>query len=227
MAKIMYVAHEVSRDVDGNIKNILDICKRYHTREIIPFAPYLVALQYLDDRSLEERSLGIEVNYEFFRKGTIDEVGVFGSRVSRGIFGELELAFRFGIPIKSYDKRVEAEVRYALSGLRKGICLMKYLVAERKMDNGNTLFLRHDKNDLVFIESDTLIDSETGKDMTRFIPSITLWDELFDGWSLINKRCENLHLPEQKLFKERMFDKLTGMYQKRELYRNNLDAILN
>lgn len=223
----MYVAHEVSRNVDGNIKNILDICKKYHTRDVIPFAPYLVALQYLDDRSIEERTLGMEANAEFFRKGTIDEVGVFGSRVSRGIFGELELAFRLGIPINSYDKRVEAEVRYALLGLKRGICLMKYLVAERKIDNGNTLFLRHDKDDLVFIESDTLIDSETGKDMTRFIPSITLWDEFFDGWFLVNKKCENLHFTEQRSFKERIFDNLTEIYQNRGLYRNNLDALLN
>lgn len=53
MVKVVYVSHEISGDVDGNVRKVLEICRRLHTKDVIPIAPYLVALQYLDDYSLE------------------------------------------------------------------------------------------------------------------------------------------------------------------------------
>ena len=228
MAKIIYVAHEVSGDVEGNIKRILAICRRLHTKEVIPFAPYLTALQYLDDADAEERELGIRANAEFFRRGTIDEVGVFGRKVSRGIFGEFELALQYGIPIKAYNKRLATDVRYALDGLKRGIVLMKYMAAERKLQNGNTLFIRRDKSDdLVFAESQTIRDPKTSKDVTRFTPIFVYWDELFDGWHVIDKACKNKPKEEQLSLRQKVYDSLTRLYeQKTPMQRVQLDELV-
>ncbi len=214
MAKIMYVIHEVGGDVPGNIKKIQEVCRKYHTQEVIPFAPYLLALQYLDDSNPEERALGITANTEFILRGIIDEMGVFGTKIGRGGFGELKLGTRLCIPIKVYDKRVAVDVRYALDGIKKGIALMEYLVATRKLKNGNTLFFRRDADsDIVLIESETVLD-QTGKDVTRFVPIPQHWDEMHEGWLALEERCKTLSAEAMTMAKSRFYDAVTREYDK-------------
>lgn len=218
MAKIMYVAHEVSGDVEGNVRKILDICRRAHTNDVIPFAPYLSVLQYLDDSYPEDRALGLEANAEYFRRGLIDEVGVFGSRVTTGIFGELELALQLGIPVKACDPRVKVDVRYALTGLRGGKTLFKHLAAERRLANGNPLFFKRDAHsgDIVLCESDVFIDPETGKDVSQFVPTVVSWEEILDGWSFLDARCSQLPRDEVVRFRSRTYDGLARLYEERQ-----------
>ena len=45
MAKTVFIAHPISGDAAGNAKKVLDICRRIHTQDIVPVAPYLIALQ--------------------------------------------------------------------------------------------------------------------------------------------------------------------------------------
>ena len=85
MPKLVYIAHPVAGDVKANVEDILRICKEMHTQEIVPFAPYLVALHYLDDHVEEERALGIAANRECFHRRVMDEVWLTGSRISRGM----------------------------------------------------------------------------------------------------------------------------------------------
>lgn len=96
--KIVYIAHPISGDVEGNILKVLSICKKYHTAKVLPFAPYIVPLQYLDDKKKEERERGIKANIELFERGLIDELWVFGKPTS-GMKEEIELAQRLKIPI--------------------------------------------------------------------------------------------------------------------------------
>lgn len=99
--KVVFIGHPVSGDVEGNIKKILDVCKQAHKRNIIPCVPYLVSLQYLNDDIVEDRELGIEANLECFHRGYIDELWLFGDRISKGMRQEIELAKELGIPIVS------------------------------------------------------------------------------------------------------------------------------
>ena len=62
-------------------------------------APYLVALQVLDDKIVEERALGIEANHACLERRFVDELWLFGDRISEGMRGEIELAHKFGIPV--------------------------------------------------------------------------------------------------------------------------------
>ncbi|OGZ43706.1 MAG: hypothetical protein A2719_01275 [Candidatus Ryanbacteria bacterium RIFCSPHIGHO2_01_FULL_45_22] len=97
--KTVFIAHPIKGDVQDNAKKVLEICKRIHTRNIIPIAPYLVSIQYLDDEIREDRELGIEANLEAFHRKYIDELWLFGDRISPGMEQEVLLAFKFNIPV--------------------------------------------------------------------------------------------------------------------------------
>lgn len=105
--KIVFVGHPVSGNIQENIKKILDICKQIHNKQVIPCVPYLVSLQYLNDEIIEDRELGIEANLECFHRGYIDELWLFGDRVSRGMKQEVELALSLNIPVVSKTEGTE------------------------------------------------------------------------------------------------------------------------
>ena len=99
MSKTVFIAHPIAGDVKGNMKKVLEICQIVHAKEIIPVAPYLVALQYLDDEVVEDRALGTEANLECFHRRYIDELWLYGDRISSGMKEEILLAFKYGIPV--------------------------------------------------------------------------------------------------------------------------------
>lgn len=109
--KIVYIAHPVGGNVKENIKKILQICHRVHTnkKEVIPFAPYIVALYYLNDEILEERKLGMLANQEHFKRKTMDEVWLCGDKVSDGMKAEIKLAIKYKIPIKIHNPKLKKD----------------------------------------------------------------------------------------------------------------------
>ena len=102
--KVVFIGHPVSGDVEGNIKKILGICKKIHNKNIIPCVPYLVSLQYLNDDIVEDRELGISANLECFHRNYIDELWLFGDRISSGMKQEIKLALKMNIPIVAKTK---------------------------------------------------------------------------------------------------------------------------
>jgi predicted glycosyltransferase len=59
----------------------------------------LVSLQYLDDEVHEDRRLGADANLEHFHRRFIDEVWLYGDRISNGMKEEILLALQLGIPV--------------------------------------------------------------------------------------------------------------------------------
>lgn len=98
--KIVYIAHPIGGNVYGNIRSVLNIVRQLSRRnEVIPFAPYIVDVQALDDTVPEERALGFEHNKAFFNSGIIDEVWLYGGRISSGMQTEIEWANELNIPV--------------------------------------------------------------------------------------------------------------------------------
>jgi hypothetical protein len=114
MRKTVFIAHPISGDIEGNRKRVLAICERVHSREIIPVAPYLVSLQYLDDSLVEDRVLGIDANLECFHRRYIDELWLFGDRISSGMKEEIKLALECGIPIVPKTKATRQALKNLL-----------------------------------------------------------------------------------------------------------------
>ena len=95
----VFIAHPISGDVRGNMERVLRICQKVHTEHIIPVAPSLVSLQYLDDTVIEDRNLGIDANLECFHRRFVDELWLFGDHISAGMWQEIALAREVGIPV--------------------------------------------------------------------------------------------------------------------------------
>lgn len=98
--KTVFVGHPVAGDIEGNVKRVLKICEDIHRGgEAVPVAPYLVSLQYLKDELVEDRQLGIEANLECFRRKYVDELWLYGDRISSGMRAEIALARELNIPV--------------------------------------------------------------------------------------------------------------------------------
>lgn len=100
--KTVFIGHPIGGDVAGNVKKVLAICHEVHTKEgLIPVVPYLASLQYLDDAVLADRELGMEANHECFRRGYVDELRLYGDKISSGMRGEVAVATQVGVPIRA------------------------------------------------------------------------------------------------------------------------------
>ncbi len=119
--KTAYLAHPVGGDVSRNITAILNIMKDIsHERDdIVPIAPYITALLYLDDDIKSERALGIEENALYFQKAFIDEIILAGPTISAGMEDEIEKAYELGIPITCHNPKLKKKLKKKLKELKK------------------------------------------------------------------------------------------------------------
>lgn len=97
--KIVFIAHPIAGNVKKNMRKVLAICAQVHKTGVIPIAPYLVSLRYLKDEILEDRAQGIAANHEHMRRKFVDEVWLYGDRISSGMQEEIRLANEMGIPV--------------------------------------------------------------------------------------------------------------------------------
>jgi hypothetical protein len=111
MPKVVFIAHPIGGNVQANIKKVVKLCKELHTKDIVPIAPYLQTLQYLNDNIPEERELGIDICREYFKRKTMDELWICGSVISKGMKEEIKLAKKYNIPIKFHNKELEKEIK--------------------------------------------------------------------------------------------------------------------
>lgn len=103
--KVAYIAHPIGGDVKGNIDKILAIVREINIEEpdVVPFVPYLADCIAMDDNIPEHRERGIKNDIELFNRRFIDEVRLYGGRVSAGMIAEIELAILLDIPIRAYS----------------------------------------------------------------------------------------------------------------------------
>ena len=106
---IAYIAHPFSGDVKGNLKKIREIIRNINLTEpdVVPFAPYYADCVAMDDNNPAERERGIRNDQEFFKRGYIDELRVYGPHVSRGMQAEIELANKYHIQIIYADPNTQ------------------------------------------------------------------------------------------------------------------------
>lgn len=99
--KIVYIAHPIGGDVEGNVKRVLSIVRELSViNDVIPFAPYIVDVMALYDSIPEEREIGMMHNRHLFHLGIIDEVWLYSGRISSGMQKEIDWANELNIPVK-------------------------------------------------------------------------------------------------------------------------------
>ena len=69
--KIVYIAHPLSGDIEGNLSKVSDIIRYINLTEpdILPFAHYFVDCHALDDTIPEERERGIKNDIALLKAG--------------------------------------------------------------------------------------------------------------------------------------------------------------
>ena len=99
--KVVYIAHPIGGDVEGNLQRVAKICRDINLNEedAIPFAPYYSDCIALDDSIKKERERGIKNSVSLFHTGIIDELRLYGDRLSSGMRVEVDLAIVQGIRI--------------------------------------------------------------------------------------------------------------------------------
>ena len=107
--KIVYIAHPISGDITGNLQKIKMIIREINLTmpEILPFAHYFVDCYALDDTIPEERERGIKNNIALMRAGFINELWLYGDKISTGMIHEIILANELGIPIISKSEETK------------------------------------------------------------------------------------------------------------------------
>ncbi len=101
--KVVYIAHPISGAVKENLKRIQAIGRQINLKEseVIPFAPYFFDCYCLDDNVPKERERGIKNAIALMKKGFIDEIRLYGNRISSGMQYEINLAVELGIKVRA------------------------------------------------------------------------------------------------------------------------------
>jgi hypothetical protein len=97
----VFVGHPIGGNVTQNVQLVEEECGRIfkYRPGVQPVAPYLLALKFLDDNKPLDRLRGVSYNREYFEARFVDELWLFGNRISTGMWEEVEWARMYGIPV--------------------------------------------------------------------------------------------------------------------------------
>lgn len=100
--KIVYVAHPLRGDIEGNMAHSAEICREISERypDVLPLSP-LAAFSFLDDTVSEERERALDYCRQLLARA--DELWLTGTWwLSEGCVAEVFWATAWGIPIAEY-----------------------------------------------------------------------------------------------------------------------------
>lgn len=107
--KKVYIAHPISGDVENNKKEVWSLIKNLHLENDFQWhhfiAPYLVTLECLDDKDYLQRQRGVANNKQYFDSNFIDELWLFGDKISTGMAQEIVWAVENNITVISHIRQ--------------------------------------------------------------------------------------------------------------------------
>jgi len=108
---IAYIAHPVGGNVGGNIEKILRIVREINLQEpdVVPFVPYLADILAMDDANPIERERGIKNDTHVLKNGGVNQIRLYGHKISSGMRAELNLAKSLGIEVRC-SEHLKAEL---------------------------------------------------------------------------------------------------------------------
>jgi len=78
--------------------------------DVVPFVPYYADCIALTDSIPEHRTRGIKNDVELFNRRVMDEVRLYGDKISKGMRGEIELAIELGISVVPMTKETKKQL---------------------------------------------------------------------------------------------------------------------
>lgn len=123
--RIIYIAHPIGGDIEGNLKKINDIVNYLNSisDDIVPFVPYYADCVACDDNDPEQRNRCILNDREHFIRRNFDELWLYGDKVSSVMKAEIELAIECNIPIQA---KTQATFKWLNENLTIGCKLNRY-----------------------------------------------------------------------------------------------------
>lgn len=111
--KVAYIAHPIGGDVENNLKKVAAIAREINLTEpeVVPFAPYFLDCHALDDSNIEERQRGIKNDDHFLKSGVVDEIRLYGDRISQGMMNEIFTARVYGIKVVASTPETEKQLK--------------------------------------------------------------------------------------------------------------------
>ena len=111
--KIIYIAHPIGGDVENNLRKIAIIARQMNLTEpdCVPFAPYFLDCVVLRDEKPTERARGIKNGKAVFARCHIDEVRLYGDRISSGMQEEIRVARLLGIKVVAVTEETKAALK--------------------------------------------------------------------------------------------------------------------
>ena len=102
---LVFICSPLAGDYKRNKQNARRYSRFAVQRGRIPFAPHLLFPQFMDDRSQEQRNLGLFFGLVMMSK--CDEMWVFGRTFSHGMRLEIAKAEVRGMRIRFFNERME------------------------------------------------------------------------------------------------------------------------
>lgn len=100
--RIAYIAHPIGGNVEENLKSLRAVIYNInkYEKDTVPFCPYYADVVSLDDNDPLQRARGIANDVAILtRPGMVDELRLYGDRISAGMKEEAAIARAMGIPI--------------------------------------------------------------------------------------------------------------------------------
>jgi hypothetical protein len=118
--RIVYIGHQISGDVEGNLQKIKDIMREINLTmpDVLPFAHYVVDCQVLNDLIPEERKRGIKNDVALLKAGFINELWLYGPKISHGMKCEIELAIANNISVFAKTIGTQRDLYDVLNSIR-------------------------------------------------------------------------------------------------------------
>ena len=109
--KIAYIVHPIAGDQKTNLELISHIVRKINLTEpeVVPFVPYYADCVAMNDAIQSERERGIKNNYEILNRMFVNELWVYGNRISAVMKAEIVWAIDNKIPVEIKDARLLTE----------------------------------------------------------------------------------------------------------------------
>ena len=115
MPKTVFIAHPMTGDHEGNTRKIVEICRLVHSEDVIPVHPSFTTRRYFteDPRDRELAKAHIE---EYFKRGMVDEVWLYGDRITAGMRREIALAEKYNVRVVAHSLETAMQMKNRFEG---------------------------------------------------------------------------------------------------------------
>ena len=100
----VFICSPYRGDIEHNVKVARDVGRIAAKSGYVPVIPHLMYPQFLRDDLPDERILGIQLGAELLKAS--DMMWLIGSKITKGMKYELEIAKKMRIPIRCYDEQL-------------------------------------------------------------------------------------------------------------------------